>query len=181
MNSLSYAILAILTRKSQTGYELGKQLETLWASKLSQIYPLLSRLEKKRLVTSEHILQTGKPNKIKYHITETGLETLKQWIKQSPTDPVLRDEFLIKIHSIWLSNAETAVKLLLERLESFEKKLKNANEVIEILETTKKEEITNPQTDAFCSFILYKRRKKIVEEEVEWCRWVLEMFNGSSK
>ena len=48
MNSLSYAILAILTRKSQTGYELGKQLETLWASKLSQIYPLLSRLEKKR-------------------------------------------------------------------------------------------------------------------------------------
>lgn len=178
MNTLSYAILGILARKPQSGYELGKHLETLWASKLSQIYPLLSKLEENKFVTSEHIEQFSKPNKIKYHITESGLDTFKEWLRSAPADPILRDEFVNKVYSLWLIDMDTATSLINQRKSLFKEKLTEANTEISRLEQNHKEEITAPSTEYFCSYILYKRRVRIFRDELEWCDWVLSLLDG---
>src|SRR6476469_3268741 len=80
MNSLGYAILSTLGRKPCSGYQLVGYLEVLWPAKHSQIYPLLTKMEKSGFLEFEHIEQQGKPDKKVYSITEKGRSVLKKWV-----------------------------------------------------------------------------------------------------
>ena len=117
MNSLSYAILGILLRTPMSGYELGKRLELLWTANLSQIYPTLAKLEKSKYVKFEVVEQIGKPNKKKYYITDKGINDLKEWVLEDPSAPIIRDEFVVKFYSTWLSDESVTIKLLKDRLQ----------------------------------------------------------------
>jgi DNA-binding PadR family transcriptional regulator len=176
LNSLAYAILGILSRGPQSGYNLGKQLELIWAANLSQIYPLLSKLKNKEFVSSEQVVQTGKPNKINYRITNAGLETLNSWIKEKPAIPIVRDEFLTKILSIWLTDKNTAINLLEDRQLIYMEQANQMKEIVEGLETKHKYEIDDPSSMHFSRYVLFKRRFQICQEELEWCKWVLTIL-----
>ncbi|WP_066304143.1 PadR family transcriptional regulator [Bacillus sp. FJAT-29814] len=181
MNSLSYAILGILSRKQQSGYELGKHLEYIWAAKLSQIYPLLAKLEEKEYVTSFRVEQTGKPDKINYQITDLGIETLKSWLRKKPNKPVTRDEFLTKVFSLWLTDLDNAIMLLTERENDFSVKLEKIKNDLVTLEHENGADMYNPSSIFFSRLILLKRRMRLCQDEVEWCQWVLQLLSKVQK
>lgn len=178
MNSLAYAILGVLSRTPASGYELGKKLELLWAANLSQIYPILSKLEKKGFVRFEVVEQFGKPNKKEYYITEEGISNLTEWIQEKPAEPVIRDEFIIKFYSIWLTDPEMAITLLEDRMQVYIKKQQHfINELKQIEEDTTIDYKDKSQNH-FSRYMLIKRRIKILQFELDWCADCIRLFEN---
>ncbi|WP_153733175.1 PadR family transcriptional regulator [Sporosarcina obsidiansis] len=180
MNSLAYAILGILSRKPMSGYELGKQLELLWAANLSQIYPILSKLEKLEIVEFELVEQVGKPNKKTYYITEKGTDMLKEWIEEAPAEPVIRDEFIIKFYSIWLANPEIAIHLLHSRKNSYLKKLHHFQKEVTELKNDPNINHMDMSQPHFSRYLLLKRKIQILQFELDWCEEIVTLFSGLS-
>lgn len=176
MNSLSYALLAMLFRKPCSGYELVKMMEVFWQAKHSQIYPLLAKLEEQQFLTAENVEQTGKPNKKIYHITDSGKEILKKWISLSPSQPVTRDEFLIKAYSISLSDLPTTRRLFLERIAQFESKAEIRRAKLAGIMEDFGGRTPVPGEPAFGRYIVHKRKLRMEEEEIGWCKWVLDLL-----
>lgn len=173
MNSLAYAILGILSRYPMSGYELGKRLELLWAANLSQIYPILSKLVKEEIVEFEVVEQVGKPNKKTYSITEKGTETLKLWIDEEPAEPVIRDEFIIKFYSIWLTSPETANQLLRNRISTYTKRHEHfRSQLTELVNNPEIDHLDINQTH-FSRYLLLKRKTQILQFELDWCEETL--------
>ncbi|WP_035351818.1 PadR family transcriptional regulator [Fictibacillus gelatini] len=181
MNSLGYALLSMLVRKSCTGYELKQLLEVFWNAKHSQIYPLLSKLEEDEFVTYVHVEQTGKPDKKIYSITDKGRSLLQKWISNPPAPPVARDEFLIKAYAISLADVETGISLFQERLALYEEKLAKRKVEIGLMEKEYGEKLEDIKSNVFGRYILFKRKLLQEQEEINWCKWVLSYLEKEVK
>lgn len=133
-------------------------------------------MEKNGLLEFEHIEQTGKPDKKIYSLTEKGRETLEKWVTESPSDPIIRDEFLIKMYSIWLSNEENAKKLIQDRIAKLEQTVALRDENIARIEQTHGKNGLEMTSKHFGGYILFNRRSMLDEEEISWCKWVLNLI-----
>lgn len=176
MNTLGYAILSILGRKPCSGYQLATHLEVLWPAKHSQIYPLLTKMEQNGLLVFEHVEQTGKPDKKVFSITDKGREALGTWIATTPADPILRDEFLIKMYSMWMTDENRAKELIQERITKLEQKIAFREEKIASVEKEHME-VTSKH---FGRYVLLSRSNFLDKEEVSWCHWVLKLVENSN-
>ena len=69
-------ILGLLYKHSRTGYELNEVFKNIFShfydASFGMIYPTLRRLEKNGLVSKKMVVQSGRPNKNQYAITEEG-------------------------------------------------------------------------------------------------------------
>lgn len=124
---LSHAILGFLEFRPMTGYDLKKYFDQsiahFWSATKSHIYQALEKLEKDGLVTSQIILQEGKPNRREYQITETGRSELRRWLT-SPLPPgQLREDWLIQIFFSPNSTNEEIVTLLEARRNTIRERL----------------------------------------------------------
>ncbi|WP_223066169.1 PadR family transcriptional regulator [Paenibacillus caui] len=176
MNSLSYALLAMLVRKPCSGYELAKIMEVFWQAKHSQIYPLLAKLEEEALLTAENVEQTGKPNKKIYYITDAGKEILKKWISKAPSPPVTRDEFLIKAFLIPLSDKSTIERLFRDRILLYETKAEARQRKLETIREEGHGTMPGPEHSEFGRYIVHQRKLQLEEAEIAWCKWVLTLL-----
>ncbi|BFT76017.1 PadR family transcriptional regulator [Paenibacillus sp. P36] len=174
MNTLSYGLLSLLSKDSRTGYELMQHIQPFWPAKHSQIYPLLAQLEQKGYVEFVHVVQSDKPDKKVYSLTEAGLKALQEWIGLPTDPPVTRDEFALKIYCIGLVNKEEALKMLVERasyykgkkerfMESFEKVKGQSEKPLEELE------FHDPM---FANYVLVKKAMLKVDADLHWCEWM---------
>ncbi|MGX2961237.1 PadR family transcriptional regulator [Peribacillus sp. JNUCC 23] len=177
MNTLGYAILSALGRKPCSGYELAQYLDAVWPAKHSQIYPRLTKMEQNGLLIFEEVIQTGKPDKKIFSITDKGRETLEKWVMESPSDPIMRDEFLIKVNSIWLSDEENAKKLIQDRISDLEQKVAFRTDTITELEQKHRGDTMSKH---FGRYLLFNRRNMMDKEEISWCQWVLNLIEKSN-
>ncbi len=177
MNTLGYAILSALGRKPCSGYELAQYLDAVWPAKHSQIYPRLTKMEQNGLLIFEEVIQTGKPDKKIFSITDKGRETLEKWVTESPSDPIMRDEFLIKVNSIWLSDEENAKKLIQDRISDLEQKVAFRTDTITELEQKHRGDTMSKH---FGRYLLFNRRNMMDKEEISWCQWVLNLIEKSN-
>ncbi|MFC5651314.1 PadR family transcriptional regulator [Paenibacillus solisilvae] len=177
MNALSYALLSMLNRKPFSGYDLKKLMELFWQAKHSQIYPLLTKLEKDELLTFELISQSGKPDKKIYSITDKGVAALKKWIVDEPAAiPVMRDEFLVKLYAIGLADPETARRIFEERLIAKKVTIARLQKEINLMEAQKDDSLTDITNKQFGRYLLYKRKLRLEEEEIEWVHWAISLL-----
>lgn len=176
MNTLGYAILSVLGRNPCSGYQLATHLEVLWPAKHSQIYPLLTKMEQNGLVVFDHVEQTGKPDKKIFSITEKGKEALGAWIAEKPADSILRDEFLIKIYSMWTADENHATELIHERIAKLEHKVALRDKKIATVE----DEHRNVSSKHFGRYVLLNRSNLLDKEEISWCQWVLKLLENSN-
>ncbi|BBH22826.1 transcriptional regulator [Paenibacillus baekrokdamisoli] len=177
MNALSYALLSVLNRKPFTGYELKKMMELFWQAKYSQIYPLLTKLEQDELLTFELIGQTSKPDKKIYSITEKGVAALKEWVIHEPAStPVMRDEFLVKLYAIGLTDPETARRIFNERLAAKNTNLARLQKEIDLMESQPDAGLTDMTSKLFGRYLLYKRKFRLEKEEIEWVNWAMSFI-----
>ena len=177
MNALAYALLSMLYRKPFSGYDLKKMMELFWQAKHSQIYPLLAKLEKEELVTFELINQSSKPDKKIYSITDKGMAMLKSWIVDEPAAvPVMRDEFLVKLYAIGLTDSATARRIFDDRLMAKNVTIARLQKEINLMESQKDDSLTDITNKQFGRYLLYKRKLRLEEEEIEWVYWALSLL-----
>lgn len=85
--SLRHILLGMLDEPS-SGYDLKKEfnqsLAHFWAAELSQIYPLLSRLEKDGLLKSKRSASEKGPPRKTYQRTAAGTRELRKWLSGGP-------------------------------------------------------------------------------------------------
>jgi DNA-binding PadR family transcriptional regulator len=99
--ALSHAILAALTDRPCSGYDLAKQFDGsvgfFWHASHQQIYRELTKLEDQGLVTAEAVAQAGKPDKKIFSVTKTGKAHLQDWIAQPSKCSPTKDDLLVKL------------------------------------------------------------------------------------
>jgi PadR family transcriptional regulator AphA len=182
MNTLSYGLLALLTRCPRTGYELMQQIQPMWKAKHSQIYPLLAKLKQSGFVRFVPVTQKDKPDKKVYSITEQGLHVLRQWIPEPTSEPVKRDEMLLKSYCLWLADPEKGRSLFEERIALFEQRLTRLNEMLAELQQEIDEEGDRLGFTSrhFGNYILLQKAIGSARGELDWCRWVLQLLDKKS-
>jgi DNA-binding PadR family transcriptional regulator len=128
--ALAHAILASLIDRPCSGYDLAKQFDGsvgfFWSASHQQIYRELSKLESQGWIASETILQEGRPDKKRYHVTETGAQQLAEWMKR-PCEPTpIKEDLLVKIFGGYVIPKQTLLKQIeshrqahLERLSTY--------------------------------------------------------------
>jgi PadR family transcriptional regulator, regulatory protein AphA len=134
-NPAEYPVLGILALGEAHGYDiclrLRKGIGSIWALGKSQVYALLSRLEREGLVDHERVGQENLPARNIFRITSTGEEVFKEWVG-SPVNHVrdMRLEFLTKL---WFARQVDPAN---ER-ELIEKQLASVREMVQRLEALK--------------------------------------------
>lgn len=82
--SLRYALLALLTAESLTGYDAAKRFSGsvghVWHAPDSQIYPELRRMEQAGLVDGKQVPWGPRSTKKQYSITVLGIEAFREWM-----------------------------------------------------------------------------------------------------
>src|SRR3974377_103614 len=99
--ALADAILACLTERPMTGYELAKTFDAsigfFWKADHQQIYRELSKLRDRGHVQAREVVQTGKPNKLVYTLTAEGRAALGHWAARPSSPPSLKDDILVRL------------------------------------------------------------------------------------
>lgn len=81
---LDAVVLSIIKQKEVYGYELSQKLLETGLGNISEgtIYPVLLRLQKKNLITSEMRESDVGPKRKYYFITDEGIEALEEMIEE---------------------------------------------------------------------------------------------------
>jgi DNA-binding PadR family transcriptional regulator len=110
-------LLALLAKEPAHGYELRTQLEQVFGEayptpNIGQIYVTLQRLERDGLVRSQDVVQSARPNKRVYELTDSGREAVLGWIDRTSEGPRVRDEFFMKLVLSKLAGASDQLGLI---------------------------------------------------------------------
>ncbi|CAJ1001709.1 MULTISPECIES: PadR family transcriptional regulator [Bacillales] len=94
-------ILGFLSYTEMSGYDIKQAFSNsigfFYDASFGAIYPALRKLEDEGYVTKREVIQSGKPNKILYSITEAGREAFRKEMLTPILPPVLRSDMLVKI------------------------------------------------------------------------------------
>jgi DNA-binding PadR family transcriptional regulator len=119
--ALGDAILACLTERPMTGYELAKTFDSsigfFWKADHQQIYRELSRLRDRGHIQGREVVQSGKPNKLVYTLTSEGRAALKHWAAGPSSPPSIKDDLLVRLYALDSIDIEPLRADLMARLE----------------------------------------------------------------
>lgn len=94
-------ILGFLNDGEMSGYDIkqffSNSIGFFYDASFGAIYPALRKLEEEGLVTKQEIIQSGKPNKILYSITESGKEMFQTEMMTPIQPPIVRSDMLVKL------------------------------------------------------------------------------------
>jgi len=119
--ALGDAILACLTERPMTGYELAKTFDSsmgfFWKADHQQIYRELSKLRDRGHVQAREVVQSGKPNKLVYTLTDQGKAAFRHWAARPSVPASIKDDLLIRICALDSVDIEPLRADLMARLE----------------------------------------------------------------
>ncbi|HKW73755.1 MAG TPA: PadR family transcriptional regulator [Candidatus Dormibacteraeota bacterium] len=184
LSSLSYAILALLAAKPQSGYDLAREMKPplgiLWQAKHGQIYPELARLVKLGLVEVERIdTRSGPPRRV-HAITSAGKAELAAWIVKSPQTRPANDEFVIKAYALRRVPAPSAEALLWEQLQSHERRLAALEQLFAATKARMPSRAAF-ESPRFGEYAALRRAIGFEREQAAWCRWLLDEVTSTRK
>ncbi|HEX2495265.1 MAG TPA: PadR family transcriptional regulator [Gaiellaceae bacterium] len=84
------ALLGLLRKGPMSGYDLRKDVERsigyFWTPAKTQIYATLPRLVEAGHATQQKVVQSARPDKTIYELTEAGREALREWVEEAPLE-----------------------------------------------------------------------------------------------
>lgn len=101
--SLAFGILGFLNYGPMSGYDLTKAFESsldfFWHAQKSQIYMELKRLEKQGYICGKTVIQSERPNKKIFSITDTGKKAFMDWLAEGYGEETthFKSAFLMKV------------------------------------------------------------------------------------
>jgi DNA-binding PadR family transcriptional regulator len=129
LNTLAYAILELLERKSLSGYDVKKRflgsLAFGWHAHVSQLYPTLRQLEHHGYVTSRTEASNQGPARRIYSITPDGHTVLLTWLQSALDDTHQKSELMLRIWAADLMPAEAFAALLADVERQTQEHLRN--------------------------------------------------------
>ncbi len=177
--ALGDAILACLTERPMTGYELAKTFDAsigfFWKADHQQIYRELSRLRDKGHVQGREVVQSGKPNKLVYTLTTEGRAALKHWAARPSVPPSIKDDLLVRLYALDCVDIAPLRNDLMARLEHH----RDRYERYERLLNKRFPDGIAPPADVgkMLSLRLGMRHERVV---VEWCEEALDALSAIS-
>jgi DNA-binding PadR family transcriptional regulator len=91
--SLRHAVLGLLSIEPSTGYELTRRFDSslanAWHASHSQLYPLLSRMEREGLI---EVASEGARRSRTWAVTDAGRSELREWLVATEPDRGQRNE-----------------------------------------------------------------------------------------
>jgi PadR family transcriptional regulator, regulatory protein AphA len=126
-NSAEYPVLAVVGLAPVHGYDVWRYLKThlgtVWQMGRSQVYGLLSQMERDGLVRHERVEQANLPARKVFSLTPAGRGAIEQWIRE----PVrhIRDfrlEFPTKFHFAQARSQEIARELIEDQVKVCDEK-----------------------------------------------------------
>src|SRR3954470_24617428 len=119
--ALGDAILACLTERPMTGYELAKTFDNsigfFWKADHQQIYRELSRLRDRGHIQGREVVPSGKPNKLVYTLTPEGRAALRHWAARPSIPPTIKDDLLVRLYALDCVDIEPLRADVMARLE----------------------------------------------------------------
>jgi DNA-binding PadR family transcriptional regulator len=175
-SSLSYAILALVANKPQTGYDLALQMRPpqgfLWQAKHGQIYPELARLVKDGLVRYRRIdTSSGPPRKV-HSLTPAGRSELLKWIGQSPQDRPANEELVIKAYVMTSVPGTASTTMLNTQVANHEARLAALEHRAAALQSQAESRVGR-SSSRFGEYAAVMRAIGAEREYLAWCRWLL--------
>ncbi|QOZ23048.1 PadR family transcriptional regulator [Bradyrhizobium sp. CCBAU 51753] len=178
--ALGDAILACLTERPMTGYELAKTFDAsigfFWKADHQQIYRELSRLRDKGQVQGREVVQSGKPNKLVYTLTAEGRAALLHWGARPSVPPSIKDDLLVRLYALDGVDIESLRTDLMARLEHH----RDRYERYERMLNKRFPDGTAPPADLgkMLNLRLGMRHERVV---VEWCEEALDALSAISQ
>jgi DNA-binding PadR family transcriptional regulator len=173
--ALGDAILACLTESPMTGYELAKTFDAsigfFWKADHQQIYRELTKLRDRGHVQSREVVQTGKPNKLVYTLTEEGKAALRHWAARPSRPASVKDDLLVRMFALDVVDMEPLRTDVMARLEHHRDRLARYERIL----SKRFPDGTAPLTDLgkLLNLRLGVRHERAV---VEWCEEALEVL-----
>jgi DNA-binding PadR family transcriptional regulator len=172
---LKYAILELLRRKPLTGYDIKKRFEKslafCWHAEHSQIYPELKKLETRGLVKSRQEIQTSRPNKRVFEITETGEAELRDWQRTPPGPLKVKDDLVLRLFAVDMMDTDEAVGILQEARRLHQERLDEYRGILERLEIEYGHLPDSEHSSLFGPYLCLSQGIKGEQSYVEWCEW----------
>jgi DNA-binding PadR family transcriptional regulator len=170
-----YILLGTLMQGPRHGYEIMRFLESAlkaaWRVSRSQLYALMKRMEKEKLLQSSIEPQVTRPSKRVFKITEKGKGAFLHWLS-SPTDHVrdFRLEFVGKLFFYNKLSSKGAMELI-------EAQIQVLHRIQQRLFKEKKEE-----NDPF-NILVYDLKLETVRGQLRWLSRTLKKYivNGNGR
>ena len=111
---IDLVILGLLFHEDLTGYDIKKRIDGaisfFWKGSFGSIYPALSDMEKSGLVEKHRAETKGRREKILYHITDKGIDELKEWLNTEQAANDLKYETMLKLYFGGAEDKGTALR-----------------------------------------------------------------------
>ncbi|MBX3065403.1 MAG: PadR family transcriptional regulator [Anaerolineae bacterium] len=132
--SLAHAILGFLSLEPMTGYNLktacfDDSVAHFWSADQAQIYRTLDKLAEDGFAESHLEVQTDRPNRKVYSITEAGRGELHQWLNSKQILPAHREAFLVQLFFAAELEDQEIIALMEDQLVQHEAKLRQYQEI----------------------------------------------------
>ena len=179
-NTSKFAILGLVSIEPMSGYDIKKlvdlALSHFWNVSYGRLYPTLKELQSEGLIVSQTEKQQGKPDRIVYSITESGEDTLAEWIQEPSGLPKIRNELLLKI----LFGYTVPVAASVVQLEAQRK----ANEIL-LEKYAQYKNMVHKETDEPHQqkyFLLTIRNGELMAEaRIKWCDEAIATLRADEK
>lgn len=171
--SLQHALLATLLDGDATGYELAKRFDigasNFWHAQRAQLYAELNRMEDKGLVSGQTVVQTTRPNKRVFSLTENGLEELRRFVTEPSDRAALKDDLLVKITAVDVADHDAALVDIERRRESAVAQLARYEDDVERMLHGRDEETFVRTTGRIGPYLTLLRGIALEQETITWC------------
>lgn len=178
LSTLGYALLSLLARGEQSGYDLAQGLKDpvafFWHAQHSQIYPELARLESSGLVEHTRVQQSDRPDKKVFKLTPEGHKVLRSWLETPMDVPKKRDELVLRAYSIWLSDPQAAAQMMREHARAHAAHKAEFERRLEKIKHKAGDELCQPQSKWFGVHAVLRRGIGFEREYQEWCEWMAQ-------
>ena len=176
--ALGDAILACLTERPMTGYELAKTFDTsigfFWRADHQQIYRELTRLKGRGHIQGREVVQSGKPNKLVYTLTSDGRAALRQWAARPSSAASIKDDLLVRLYALDSIDIEPLRADLMARLEYHRDRLSRYERILQ-------KRFSHGASPADTGKLLALRMGLRYERAVtEWCEDALQTLSSAA-
>jgi DNA-binding PadR family transcriptional regulator len=175
--ALGDAILACLTERPMTGYELAKTFDTsmgfFWKTDHQQIYRELSKLRDRGHVQAREVVQSGKPNKLVYTLTPEGRTAFRHWAARPSTPGSVKDDLLVRLIALDSIDIEPLRADLMARLEHHRDRYERFERLLH--KRFPEGHASSGDTGKLLSLKLGMRHERMV---AEWCEEAIDTLSA---
>jgi DNA-binding PadR family transcriptional regulator len=180
--SLPHIILGFLHYAPASGYDLKKTFDVtvrhFWPADQSQIYRTLAQLVEKGSAEVEEIVQTGKPNRKVYRITQAGAKELRYWLRAAPSEAPTRNPALVRLFFLGNLGNEAVIGMLDAAEEGLLTALHEYANVPELVQDDAA--FTVSKRERFFWMLTLEYGLAVTRAELEWIRSIRKRLKRKS-